>query len=133
MEQLIRDRRFDPEEKTLVDEMLDRVSAAGIFPAEMKVSNIMIGSTRSDPRRSAYIVDGGNLRPIEKGMSNAEIRDALRDLPVMVGFTPGVDRQPAEPILEPLDIVLRKGVVRSRAKTFLQRLGSAILYSEPVS
>ncbi len=131
VESLIRKRQFDPEELTLVKEMLDRTAEANLKPGDLRLSNIMIGTTDSNPERRAYIVDGGAFLPIKNGTSKEALRRELAELPIHVGFTPGVDRMPSEPILEPMNQALGKGVARSRNKTFGKKLRAAILYSPP--
>ncbi|UPT74782.1 MAG: hypothetical protein M0D55_03420 [Elusimicrobiota bacterium] len=64
LEALFRAKRFRAEDRALVVEMLGRMAAAGVMTDDLRPSNIMIGTTRIDARRRAYVVDGG--RPVEQ-------------------------------------------------------------------
>lgn len=77
LESLSYHRRLGPEERDLVLDLARRLAAAGLKPDDLRPANIMIGRTLLDPRRRAYVVDGGNLNPAPAGL-DAEGR--LRDL-----------------------------------------------------
>jgi hypothetical protein len=80
---LMRSRRFGPEEKRLVTELLARLAAAGVLTNDLRPSNIMIGTTLLDPRRRAWIVDGG--QPVELAPGTVEQRlETIVNTPVML-------------------------------------------------
>jgi hypothetical protein len=132
VEDLIRTRRFDDAEYLLVEQLLDRLAAGGLKPGDLRLSNIMIGTTGDNATPRAYVIDGGGFHPIAKDTTTADLRTQLDEMLVHSHFAPGVDRQPPEQILEPLGLLLRKGVRRSAAKTVAQRLKAAIVYEPPV-
>lgn len=67
MEKLIRERRFSEEDSKLLAAMLERLAAARLRVDDPHPRNIMFGTTQDDPVRRAYLVDGGNLLPVEDG------------------------------------------------------------------
>ena len=84
LDDLSRGRRLGPEERELVLDLLRRLADAGLKPADMRAPNVMIGRTLLDPRRRAYVVDGGKLLPIAPGLdAEGRYRDIL-DAPVVV-------------------------------------------------
>jgi hypothetical protein len=84
IQQLARDRKFGPEEHRLVMELLDRLADARLKAEDLKPSNIMIGATKADPVRRAYIVDGGKLAAWDESLSRDEVRRAIQHQPVMI-------------------------------------------------
>jgi hypothetical protein len=62
LESLSREKRLGPGESALVLDLLRRLAAANLKSDDMRPANVMIGRTLLDPRRRAYLVDGGNLK-----------------------------------------------------------------------
>lgn len=75
---------FGPDERALVEEMLARLAAGGVLADDLKPQNIMIGRTLLDPRRRAYLVDGGNLLAFPEGLDHAGRLDHLRRFQVLL-------------------------------------------------
>lgn len=82
-DELMRSRRFGPEEKKLVEELLERLARAGVLTNDLRPSNIMIGTTLLDPRRRAWIVDGGQPVDLAPGTVEERLRTIV-DTPVML-------------------------------------------------
>jgi hypothetical protein len=78
LESLSYRRRLGPEERDLVLDLVRRLAAAGLKPDDLRPANVMIGRTLLDPRRRAYVVDGGNLNPAPAGLdAEGRSRDLL--------------------------------------------------------
>ena len=80
---LMRAGKFGPDEKALVLELLRRLAAAGVHTNDLRPSNIMIGTTKLDHRRRAWIVDGG--QPLELPAGTVDQRlEHIVNTPVML-------------------------------------------------
>lgn len=92
MQSLVWDRRFGPEEARLVEEMLDRMAAAGLQADDLHPRNIVIGRTVLVPERRAYLVDGGKILDVQAGTSREELRKQIDEQLVVVvtRFDPNV-------------------------------------------
>jgi hypothetical protein len=120
LDDLSRGRRLGPEERELVLDLLRRLAAAGLKPADLRAPNVMIGRTLLDPRRRAYVVDGGKFLPVPPELdAEGRYRDLLNEpIVIMARF----DRyagmiQTTQTMREVLD----KGVERSERVTGWQR------------
>jgi len=76
---LIMSGAFGKTERALVHGLIARLAAARLRPDDLRLQNIMLGSTPTDPRRRAYLVDGGRLRRVPAGMSDEALERALLD------------------------------------------------------
>ncbi len=79
VETLASARAYGPDEHALVLEMLGLLAGAGKTATDLKTANIMIGRTASDPRRRAYLVDGGALAALPAGVAAEKRLDAVLD------------------------------------------------------
>lgn len=84
LEDLARARKIGPEEAKLVEELMGRLAAAGLKPQDLRPSNIMIGRTALDPRRRAFVVDGGNFGEYPEGLDLAARTEHMMDMPVVL-------------------------------------------------
>lgn len=119
VEDLIGERAFTARDRALVHAMLARMADARLRVSDLRVSNIMIGRTESDPAIRAYLIDGGRLMKVE----DAETRDALyrsllshQAVIMNVGGGGSAGWGGGTSALDPLDDVLRSGVTRSRKR-----------------
>lgn len=58
---LLESGRFTAEDHALIEEMFLTVARSGIVFLDVRPENIMLGRTLVDPRRRAYLVDGGEF------------------------------------------------------------------------
>jgi hypothetical protein len=84
LEQLGRGKRLGPAERELVLDLLRRMGEANTKSDDMRPSNVMIGRTLLDPRRRAYVVDGGNLSALPAGLDAEGRVRALLDEPIVL-------------------------------------------------
>ena len=121
LEELIRARKFGEEEYRLVLEMLDRMADGRVRVRSLRPPNIMIGRTKLNPERRAYVVDGGELLPVGSEETHDALRASLQvqDTAVSAYLDPYMG-----PVVnyKPFDRILREGVARSRQKPLLARL-----------
>jgi hypothetical protein len=61
---MIRAREFGEEERGLMLDLVGRLAKANLYVNDMRPENVMIGRTLLDPRRRAYVVDGGSIVPL---------------------------------------------------------------------
>jgi hypothetical protein len=81
---LTRAKKFGAEEQALIEDLLARLADAGLKPDDMRPANIMIGHTLMDPRRRAYLVDGGRLQAVPAGLDAAGRRQDLLDFYIVL-------------------------------------------------
>jgi hypothetical protein len=120
LDDLSRGRRLGPAERELVLDLMRRLAAAGLKPVDLRAPNVMIGRTLLDPRRRAYVVDGGKFLPFPAGLDEEGRYLDLLAAPVVVMAR--FDRyagliENTQTIREVLD----KGVERSERVTRWQR------------
>jgi hypothetical protein len=84
LESLSLKRRLGAEERDLVHDLVRRLAAAGLKPDDLRPANVMIGRTLLDPRRRAYVVDGGNLLPVPAGLDSEGRSNDLLDAPIVL-------------------------------------------------
>jgi hypothetical protein len=60
------------------------MAAGNVNSDDMRPDNIMIGRTLLDPRRRAYLVDGGNVAPFAEGLDAAGRYAARLDESIML-------------------------------------------------
>lgn len=77
-EDVIAKGRFSREDYELVQDMLRRMAEKRIRVFDLRVGNIVIGTTAEQPRRRAYLVDGGWLLPVEESESVEGIFQSLK-------------------------------------------------------
>lgn len=77
-EDIIAKGRFTRQDYDLVQDMLRRMADKRIRVFDLRVGNIVIGTTVEEPRRRAYLVDGGWLLPVEKSESAEGIFQSLK-------------------------------------------------------
>lgn len=68
LEGMFRARSFGQEERELVHDLVRRLAKADLMVNDLRPANIMIGRTLLDPRRRAYVVDGGSRVPLPAGL-----------------------------------------------------------------
>lgn len=121
LQDLFDGRRYGPDEHALVLAMLDRMARAGLKVGDMRPSNVMIGATRRDPGQRAYVVDGGQLLPVNASASLEQRREELYHQPItlMGRFDPNVGWIET---IRPFSQLLEKGLARRNDKTFWQKL-----------
>jgi hypothetical protein len=116
LDDLSRDKRLGTEESSLVKNLLRRLAAAGLKPDDMRPSNVMIGRTALDPRRRAYLVDGGNLARLPEEMDAGSRYWELLHLPIVLRgrFDPNMG---FVEFSKTMDIILAEGLERSSRTT----------------
>lgn len=67
LENLFLNARFGAEEQALVTDLLARMAQQGVMTNDLRPANIMLGRTLLDPRRRAYVVDGGSRASFPEG------------------------------------------------------------------
>jgi hypothetical protein len=77
LEDLFARKAYGPSEHDLVMDLLSRAAAQHVFPEDMRMPNIMIGTTLRDPVRRAYIVDSTRVREIGPELSVEQLREDL--------------------------------------------------------
>ena len=84
VDQLVAKREFGEKERALVDSLLDRMADKRVRIDDMQLRNIMIGTTREDPVRRAFIIDGQKETvlgyDLKKGSLNDQDRKYVEDL-----------------------------------------------------
>lgn len=81
---LFREGRFGPDDETQVLDLLRRMSGAGVMTNDLRDSNIMIGRTLLDPRRRAYVVDGGSKLDYPAGLDAGARFEHLLNMQVVI-------------------------------------------------
>lgn len=84
LERLFAGKAFGPAERELVMDLLRRMAEAGVMTNDLRPSNIMIGRTLLDPRRRAYVVDGGSRVPFPEGLGAEGRLEHLLHAPVVL-------------------------------------------------
>jgi hypothetical protein len=120
LERLAYDRRLGPEERDLVLDLMRRLAAAGLKPDDLRPSNIMIGRTLLDPRRRAFVVDGGKFKMVPAGLdAEGRFQDLMREPIVLRGrFDQNIGWVEYS---KPMALILAEGVERSGRTTRWQR------------
>jgi hypothetical protein len=120
LEKLSASRKLGPAERELVQDLMRRLAAAGLKPDDLRPSNIMIGRTALDPRRRAYVVDGGRFKTVPAGLDSEGRYNDLMSTPVVL-------RGRMDPNIgwvefsKPMTQILDEGVERFTRKTRWQR------------
>lgn len=85
LDKAIRERRFGPEDRALVMDLLGRMADAGLqgVDADLHAHNIMLGRTALQPERRAYLIDGA-LEEAPPAASREAAVEALLDKPFIV-------------------------------------------------
>jgi hypothetical protein len=120
LEALAREKALGPDESALVLDLLRRLAAAGLKPDDMRPSNVMIGRTALDPRRRAYLVDGGNLLAFPEGLPASDRAEHLLNAPIMLRGRFDMNMGWVE-ISKPMRLILEEGLERSSRTTFGRR------------
>jgi hypothetical protein len=125
IQRLAWDRKYGPEEHALVMRMLDRMADARIKVDDLKPANIMIGATKADPVRRAYVVDGGNLEAWDDSLSRDEVRRAIGQQAIAIEWKvdPYVGRVEK---YRTVDELLNEALEQSRDKPLWRRIWDAI-------
>jgi hypothetical protein len=120
MQQLARDRKFGPEEQALVLDLLRRMAKGRLYTDDKRAPNIMIGRTLLDPRRRAYLIDGGNILPVDAAVSEDELYgNLLHQNTILIRK---MDPHMGEiEISRPFSQLMADAVYRSRPTTTWQR------------
>lgn len=119
VEDLIAVKRFTERDYGLVQDMLQRLADARIRPWDLRIANVMVGTTESDPEPKAYLVDAGWLKPVAEAESSADLLESLkRQQTVVFEFGGGSANWGGGPerSLDPFDDLLRAGVARSSGR-----------------
>jgi hypothetical protein len=129
MQSLAWDRKFGVEERGLVLDLLRRMAKAGLLTDDKRAPNIMIGRTLLDPRRRAYLIDGGHVLPVEAGLSEDALFERLlhQNTIIVRRFDPHMGEVE---ISKPFSQIVDEAVRRATKTSFLDRLkeiGRAIL------
>lgn len=121
MQTLARERRFGPEERQLVLDLLRRMAKARLYTDDKRAPNIMIGTTALDSRRRAYLIDGGNILPVDPAVSEEELyQNLLHQNTILLRK---MDPHMGEiEISRPFSQILADAVHRSRPATTWQRV-----------
>ena len=77
-------REYGPAEDALVEELVERLAKVGYTVIDMRFVNIMIGTTKSDSRRRAYIVDLNGLEKLAPGLTPAQALEAVRATRIVI-------------------------------------------------
>lgn len=86
LERLFRDKGFGAAEQALVMDLLRRMAGGGVMTNDLRPANIMIGRTLLDPRRRAYVIDGGSRLSFPEGLdADARLEHALNAQIVLRG------------------------------------------------
>lgn len=123
--QLVHEGSYGDEDHALVLELLKTMARSRLMAADMRLPNIMIGRTLLDPRRRAFIVDGGDLMPVpEEWDEGRRYQELLKQQSVIrarwdphVGAIIGT-----RPLIE----LLESGLEGSRPMTWRIRLKRAL-------
>ncbi len=118
---MMRAREFGEEEKELMLDLVRRLAKANLLVNDMRPENIMIGRTLLDPRRRAYVVDGGGIIPIPEGLDENGRVDFILKNPISLRGR--MDRYVGwiEYAL-PLNTIMADGIARKNQVTRWQRL-----------
>ena len=113
---LSRKKRLGAEESALVHDLLRRLAAAGLKPDDMRPDNVMIGTTLLDPRRRAYLVDGGLLAAATPDLDEEGRYRDLLETPIMLRgrFDPNMG---FVEFSKPMSLILAEGLERSSRTT----------------
>ncbi len=76
--------KFTADDEALILDLLRRMSGAGVATNDLRSSNIMIGRTLLDPRRRAYVVDGGSKVEYPEGLDAQARFTHLLNMPVVI-------------------------------------------------
>lgn len=77
MQHLAWDRKFTEDDRALVLDLLRRMAKARLLTDDKRAPNIMLGTTALDPRRRAYLVDGGKILPVADGVTEEQLYEQL--------------------------------------------------------
>jgi len=116
LQSLILDHRFGSQEHRMILGLLRRMAKAGLRTDDMRPPNIMIGTTRLNPKPHAYLVDGGKLLEPEPGLSPRErFRSLLnQDIKIRARWDPFVG---AIVTYKPMRRILEDGLGQRTDKT----------------
>lgn len=138
VDRMIADRRFRDEELGLMYELLAKMARERLKSDDLRLPNVMIGTTALDPARRAYVVDGGKLLEFPDGQPEPERLAALVEHPVRLHAR----LDPFVGVIEhtrPLRELLEEGVDRAgddtawkRFKRFFKEMKNAPMYGNPM-
>jgi hypothetical protein len=121
MDSLARGRRFTEEERELVLDLLRRMAKARIITDDKRAPNIMIGTTLLDPRRRAYLIDGGHMLPVAADVTEEQLYQQLlhQNTILLRRLDPHVGEIE---ISKPFSQLLDEAVKRSKPRSAWQRV-----------
>ncbi|MBI4211999.1 MAG: hypothetical protein HY540_05115 [Deltaproteobacteria bacterium] len=128
IEQLMWQKKFDRVAYHMVRSVLACAAMESVYLEDLRLCNLMIGTTQTHPQPRAFIIDGKNLQSTSPGIEGSFERDLIYQRIFMGSrFHPDLGHFD---ITKPLDDLLLEGVKESERPSLMQRFWS--LFQKPV-
>lgn len=122
VESLFFERRMTPADVELIREMLIKMAEAGYHLNDLRLPNMMIGTTRTNPTRQAYLIDANDAPDFPADLSVTERFQVLYHQVVVRKIRIDPYRGTMEGNGPSLSALLQEGLDRANDKTWWQRL-----------